>query len=236
MAIVAGADGCRGGWVCIRKDLETATITADVHKTADTLFHQQPAPTVLAIDIPIGLCDDGPRQCDLAARQRLGRPRSSSVFPAPSRPLLKAESWEEAVRINKQRWGKSISKQAYAIFGKVREVDELLCRDPALRERVREVHPEVSFWAWNGGEAMRHKKKRAEGRDDRRALVDAHFGQAAFDDARRKFLVKDVATDDILDAFAALWTAERIAYGTAKTLPPEGNVRDAKGLRMDIVY
>jgi predicted RNase H-like nuclease len=82
---------------------------------------------------------------------------------------------------------------------------------------------------------MRFSKKSVEGRRCRRALVDAHFGPAAFDDVRRKFLVKCVATDDIVDAFAALWTAERIFRGLVKTLP-EGEARDAKGLRMEIVY
>ena len=46
--------------------------------------------------------------------------------------------------------GKSLSAQAHAICTKIAEVDQLLLMSPALRHRVREVHPEVCFWAING--------------------------------------------------------------------------------------
>jgi predicted RNase H-like nuclease len=44
-----------------------------------------------------------------------------------------------------------------------------------------------------------------------------------------------VARDDIIDALAALWTAERIARGEARMLPPQPPV-DEMGLRMEMVY
>jgi predicted RNase H-like nuclease len=46
---------------------------------------------------------------------------------------------------------------------------------------------------------------------------------------------KDVQVNDLLDAFAAPWTAERIARGKAETLPPVPP-RDPVGLRMEIVF
>lgn len=42
------------------------------------------------------------------------------------------------------------------------------------------------------------------------------------------------AEDDIVDAFVALWTAERVARGDAQTLP-ETPPKDRYGLRMEIV-
>jgi predicted RNase H-like nuclease len=39
----------------------------------------------VVIDILIGLPDRGSRACDVEARALLGKPRSSSVFPAPIR-------------------------------------------------------------------------------------------------------------------------------------------------------
>ena len=45
----------------------------------------------------------------------------------------------------------------------------------------------------------------------------------------------DVAVDDVLDAFAALWTAGRIARGEASTLPISP-LRDSQDLPMEIVY
>ncbi len=65
--------------------------------------------------------------------------------------------------------------------------------------------------------------------------MDAYFGPSAFRTVREKYLVKCAGTNDILDAFAALWTAERILRGQAQTLP-DAVVRDEVGLRMEIVY
>ena len=44
-----------------------------------------------------------------------------------------------------------------------------------------------------------------------------------------------VADDDINDAFASLWTAERILNGSAKVIP-DHPCRDPFGLRMEICY
>ena len=82
---------------------------------------------------------------------------------------------------------------------------------------------------------MRASKKTRVGHAQRRALVDGFFGAAAFEDVRRRFRIKEAADDDILDAFAALWTARRVLGGEAKTLPDDPP-RDAAGLRMEIVY
>ena len=53
--------------------------------------------------------------------------------------------------------------------------------------------------------------------------------------ARADYLKKDVADDDILDAFAALWTATRIFEGRARSLPERPPI-DAAGLLMRILY
>jgi predicted RNase H-like nuclease len=46
--------------------------------------------------------------------------------------------------------------------------------------------------------------------------------------------IKGAAPDDVLDAFAALWSADRIARGEAINLPAIPP-RDSVGLRMEIV-
>ena len=104
-----------------------------------------------------------------------------------------------------------------------------------MRPIVREVHPELSFRAWNDGQSMTANKKTAEGRNERRRLIDSYFDKSAFDRVRREYKVKDVAHDDILDAFAALWTAERIARREALTLPEDPEF-DGEGLAMSISY
>jgi predicted RNase H-like nuclease len=189
---------------------------------------------MLGIDIPIGLRDEGARECDKRARQVLGRPRASSVFPAPIRPVLSAGSWEEACAIREQVDGKRMSKQAWAIVSRIRCVDREMIESPTLQNRVREVHPEVSFWAWTGS-PMRHRKTSGAGRAERLEVVEAYFGPGAFDAVRALYPVGRVGHDDILDAFAALWSAERVLKGSARTLPRHPPV-DRRGLRMEIVY
>lgn len=121
------------------------------------------------------------------------------------------------------------------IYPKIRAVDEALRADEKLRERVVEVHPEVCFQEWNGGVPMPHPKRTFAGARDRHRLVESLFGSDAFDNIRGQHRRSDAADDDILDAFAALWTARRIATGTALSLP-ENVPLDETGLPMRIVY
>jgi predicted RNase H-like nuclease len=218
----------------VTRELGSQEIAGACFESANALFSQRPAPDLIAIDVPIGLTDSGPRACDREARRLLGRPRASSVFPAPIRAVLGARSWEEACAIRNRAEGKRMSKQAWGIVGKVGEVDKELRAHPRLRKRAREVHPEVSFQAWNGA-AMQFRKTSRRGRNERGRLVDRYFGPAAYEVVRDQFRVKDVGHDDILDAFAALWSAERILRGVSRTLPERPPI-DRCGLRMEIVY
>lgn len=221
---IAGVDGTRRGWIAMVKDgdsIEARTLATDEDLLA--LFHSC---AVVAIDIPIGLSESGPRSCDHHARRFLGR-RASSVFPAPLRPLLALREYAEANRVARDLQKRGISKQGWAIVPKVAQVDRLLQRHRHLRGRVYEVHPEVSFAAWNEHEPLAASKHSKEGLDARRALAEAHFGALP---ATPKY----ASENDALDAIAALWTAERILAGRAREL---GDARaDLTGLPMRIVY
>ena len=234
---VAGVDGCKARWLCIARDLWSGGIDARLFDTAAQLADQQPLPDVIAWDIPIGLVENGAgRACDRAARSILRAPRASSVFTAPIRAALAARSQQEASEITAAHCaGRRVAAQAFGIYPKVRQVDALLAARPQLRDRIREIHPEVSFWAWNGGVAIQASKKTEAGQRERLALVEAHFGAGSMERVRAQLAPSRAPADDILDAFAALWTAERIACGTARTLPAEPT-RDAVGLRMEMVY
>lgn len=228
MMDIAGVDGCRAGWLAVIEDGSSR-----IFSTFAELIAGLDAGTI-AIDIPIGLTDAGPRECDLAARRILGPKRGSSVFPAPIRPALAAASYAEACAISRRVHGKALSAQGWGICRKIAEVDAALRARPELRERVVEVHPEVSFAQWNGAPIVEGKKSLA-GAARRRALVASHFGPEAFETVRRRYLRKEAASDDILDAFAALRTAERIARGEAVTIPTHPP-SDSAGLPMRIVY
>ena len=80
---------------------------------------------------------------------------------------------------------------------------------------------------------MGSSKKKAAGRLERASLLRAEFGEA-FERALPERRRLGCAEDDLLDAFAALWTARRVARGVAEILPSEPPL-DAFGLRMEMV-
>ena len=231
---IAGIDGCRAGWLLALEDLGTGLCAARILRRIDELLLLDPVPAVIAIDIPVGLTDAGPRPCDQEARRLLGRPRSSSVFPAPVRPLLAARDYARACEIGLRTDGRKPSRQTWGILPKIMEVDAFLQAHPAYQGRIREVHPEVSFRALDFRRPPAHAKKTAEGRVERERLITSHFG-GAFRAALEGLPAGGWGRDDLLDAFAVLWTARRIAAGTAVTIPPVPPA-DVSGLRMAIMY
>ncbi len=231
---IAGVDGCKGGWFRICLNLQTNELRFNVIQQVTDLYKLTPSPSIIAIDMPIGLSDCNPRACDKEARASLG-PRRNSVFPAPIRPALTASTHAEASAITESINGKRISAQAWGIYPKVKSVDEALGKHKELRSILFEVHPEISFWAWNKRQPMAFAKKRGEGQTERITLIEQWLGPKVVDQARSRFNKTLVANDDITDAFAALWSANRVPQGEAQTLP-EYLETDSTGLPMQIVY
>jgi len=234
MPTILGVDGCKGGWCYAESNTDKTDCRFGVVSSAQDLLELSPRLEVIAIDIPIGLTENGKRDCDCQARTVLGK-RGVCVFPAPVRGALAAQTLDEASQLTRKSDGRGVSVQAWGIFPKVREVDHLLRRTPDLQSRIREIHPEVSFWAWSGQRAIKDSKKSKEGLESRRLLVEPFFGNQVLNNARKAGPKSIFTDDDILDSFAALWTALRIWRGEAQTLP-EHPSRDATGLMMEIVY
>jgi predicted RNase H-like nuclease len=101
-----------------------------------------------------------------------------------------------------------------------------------LQARVFEVHPEVSFALMNGGAPIVSKKAHAEGHA-RRKQVLAAAGFPVGSLPQGKYLRKDLAPDDILDACACAWSARRILDGRSQRFPADPPI-DQRGLRMEI--
>ena len=224
MSVIRGVDGCKGGWLCLSVRPGGTEPSATVFNVdARDLFAQEAL--ITAIDIPIGLPSNGPRVVDVKARGLLG-PLKSSVFPAPVRATLNERSYEEACGKSYAACGKKLSKQTFAILPRIREVDLRLHESPDLLNSVREVHPEVCFVYWNGGRPLKHPKTSGFGFSERIELVRNVFVTAP-ERVRNEVSRHDATDDDILDAFAALWTAQRIYDGRAMCI--DGNDhRDGK--------
>ncbi|MEJ2514916.1 MAG: DUF429 domain-containing protein [Gammaproteobacteria bacterium] len=226
---IAGVDGCPGGWfyAAVEKGRTSWGVVADV----DALMRRLRPPRLVAIDIPIGLPDAGPRACDQEARRALGR-RGSSVFPAPVRPVLEAGDYEDACRIRRKVEGKAMSRQAWHIVPRIASVDRWLRQCPERAAELVEVHPELCFREMAGG-PLAWPKRRPRGRQERLELLRPFFRNTP-DAALGWRRGRAVAADDVLDAFAALWSAKRIVEGRALCmpgLPP----RDRFGLPMRIM-
>ena len=238
-----GVDGCPGGWFYIALE-SSAPPRWDVKswgvvKRLVELVRDARESDRIFVDIPIGLPDESirTRECDTMARSKLRWPRSSSVFPTPARATLGAGDYEEAKRRNLNAIGKKISRQTFQIVPKIHEVDSLLGNDEKARCVVREVHPEICFWAFNG-RPMKHGKKKKEGYAERLAVLESVRPSARQEIEEilrdRKFLRDDVSRDDAVDAMAAAITAATETRNL-QTLPPCPPT-DSKGLPMEMVY
>ena len=230
-----GVDGCRGGWVIATSDAGFSRLTfAVVNDLEPVIARAERGAGVIGIDIPIGLGDSGPRACDLEARRLLGRPRASSVFPAPCRAALAARTYRRACGLSRRALGVALSLECFNILPKIRQVDALMT--PARQAFVREVHPELVFALLAGrGRGLVEPKRTEAGERVRLRLlrrVVPRFDPGA---VRARLGLAHVARDDVIDAVACLVAARRIAKGEARVLPDATVFRDARGLRMEIV-
>jgi predicted RNase H-like nuclease len=233
---VVGVDGCRAGWLAVNL-APAASWDIAVFPAFAALWKEHRGAALLLVDIPIGLKDGGSeeRRCDQEARRLLG-PRRSSVFPAPCRPAVYAPDYDAAIRENRRRTGRSIFKATWNITPKIREVDEVLLRDAAARRTIREVHPEVCFWAINGGAPLSHAKKTAAGFRERLELLKRAYpeAEAVISKASAVLPRRDAAPDDLLDALAAAVTA--LLGQTGLDVIPAAPEQDARGLPMEMVH
>jgi predicted RNase H-like nuclease len=215
MTPVAGVDGCRAGWIVVHEG------HAEVHPDFAAVLAALPDDAVVAVDMPIGLIDEhipGGRDVDRAARMELGRKRSS-VFSAPPRCAFGARTLPDA-----RRRGARLTLQTLNLLPRIEDVDAVMT--PELQSRVFEVHPELSFGAMAGGFPVLIPKHSAAGSKERRALLQ-----------RAGVCVPErpagSAADDLLDACALMWSARRIAGGTASHVPDPPSW-DSRGLSMEL--
>jgi len=207
-------------------------------------------PTIVAVDMPIGLPEHSPpkgRLAESAVRPLLGN-RKSSVFRIPSRTAVYAgadsmptddrERYFLACNIARKTSedGKAFAKQGFYIFPKIVEIDQFLRSNQDMAKRVFEIHPEVAFWRINADHELDEPKKKKSRPYEpglalrRRLLVSDGFPEEV---VNRTPLKAEAGIDDWLDALACAAIARRIHAGTAEPFP-NPPPRDAFGLAMAI--
>jgi predicted RNase H-like nuclease len=232
-----GADGCRAGWFAIKVTEDNYWETA-VFQDVSSLWDKYSNASIILLDIPIGLREKCSleRTCDIEARRLLGFPRRTSVFPVPCRPAILAKTYEKARDINEQTTGRGLSLQTWYIIPKIREVDILLTKNESTRTCIREIHPEICFWALAGRQPMQYSKRSEEGILERKKVLQSVYPYTndIIDHALDSYRRNEVAKDDILDALSAVITA--ITGIESLISIPEIPEHDPKGLHMEMVY
>lgn len=220
-----GLDGFSRGWVAVGIDGDETTISfhRDVEAALSATFDRA------AIDIPIGLTEDGERACDALARQRL-RPHASRVFTGARRWLWQEFSDPDAANREALRRGETrVSRQLWHLGPKIMEVDAHLRAHRS--SDIREVHPELVFLRLNGDQPLPPKKSE-QGDALRRRLLERqglHQIERWLNEAR---IGTGARRDDVLDACAVA-----IAARDPKGCLPEGKQPlDAFGLPMQIWF
>lgn len=221
---VLGVDGWRGAWVGALLDGRRVTLLdlADVEAVLAV-----PDVELVAIDMPIGLSEDGVRACDVQARRLLGR-AGSSVFPTPVRAVLATDDYAEARALSRAHTDppRAPSAQAFQLVRSIRALDEALGDPPT--DRVVEVHPELAFRALS--EEVCDRKGSARGTVQRmRALRQVM-------DVEEALLAAPVGVPviDALDACAAAWSAARLARGEGRCVGD--GATDSRGRPMRICW
>ncbi len=144
------------------------------------------------------------------------------MFPTPPRGLLEHHDYGDANAASKARFGGGLTRQTFHLLPKIREVDAAVV--PATQHRFIEVHPECSFRALTG--SVLAPKRTALGRHQRREALEPIFGVI-------ESRLAGARPDDILDAYAVLWTAMRHQRG--ESIVFGGSEVDGRGLIMRIV-
>lgn len=210
---VLGVDGARRGWVGVVWD--GAAPVPCFAPTLEALCGRAEADAgpiaAVAIDMPIELEHTDRRRCDVEARPLLGA-RRSSLFAPPLLAAIDHTTYAAANAWSKAAVGRGISKQAWMLVPKIREVRAFVTGTDL---RVHETFPELSFRAMNGGRPLTHAKRtwtgmasRLELLQDAGLVLPVEAGDAG-----------DVAADDLVDAAALAWSAMRIARGRGEHVP-----------------
>lgn len=228
-----GIDGAKGGWAVA--SLHSISCEINLHFVIDlnSVFRDC---IVAAIDTPIGLEEEGDRICDQEARailRELGK--QNSLFPIPPRIVVHQADYVNAKAISPPVWyGRKPSIQAFNLFKKIREVEDLLLSNPTLKLKVFETHPELGFAILASG-LCPDPKRTITGCEQRLNALrhiweDFTWTDEVFHSQRA---AARLSRDDAVDALIALFTASRIVSGKCVAIP---NVlhHDKLGLRVQV--
>lgn len=154
-----------------------------------------------------------PRDVVLVRDLRVAIARLNPAMPESARE----QGVEKLTRID---FSRSLLQHNRQFYGYIREVNECLASRGVPPPAVREMHPELCFWALNECQALHHNKRTKEGYRERTALLSRHLPDPVefVELVLREHMRKVVRRDDVVDALVGSVTA-RLSRGDLKTLP-----------------
>lgn len=227
---IAGVDGCRGAWLVARAERWPCAHVPELVlcKSFVDVLAATAACDAVMVDMPIGLPDGAtPRACDLQAQEILGKAGKRSLFPAPPRSTLRAQTPVEFQARYRRERGKGAPVPLWGIVPKIREVDAAMT--PGVQRRVMEFHPEL---AWRRLAGAPLPSKRAAAGLDARARLLARSIPGVGGLVRNR--PRPARRDDVLDALVGVVVAAHVAAGCGRRTARDEPPLDARGLRMEI--
>jgi predicted RNase H-like nuclease len=242
--LAVGCEGSPGGWVTAECVGESPTDPSSWRSNislsasiADVAVRRGDSKAIVGMSVPMGLLDSvDARACDRQARKLL-KHRWLCVYTIPSRPLLRAATYDEArdqiaeLRETTPK-AKGLSLQAFGLVPKMREADDWLRENPDAQDWLYEVHPELSFCGM-AGHPLDESKGSWPGQQARMRLVERAFRDAHGVIESASFTAKEARLADLLNAYAVLYAALRVAGGQHVQL---GGDADSRGLIMRMVF
>jgi len=213
MASYLGVDWASGCWLVVKAG-DDPLVTTEPSILNVWHEHGDDVRSIL-VDIPIGLPEEGPRECDEEARQFL-KGRGSTVFSVPGREVVETDDYGEARENNDG----SLGSQSWWLFPRIKEVDVFLQEYDDARKKTYESHPEVCF-AKLAGEGLPAKdteegvEERVELLNDDPELPEEISGIPERYDEKSEWheRISKGRLDDVVDAAVLAYTAKQLELG-----------------------
>lgn len=229
-----GAHYCGGRWLTVAFDADGFDHAAVFDGIGNCWLAYEDVADRVLVDVPIGLGDDGDRECDRLARDVLGA-RTSAVVSPPVPDAVRKRRHAVASRVQERQTGTPLSERAFARTDAIAVLIDLLGEFPRARDVLAESNPELCFRAF-AGTPLEHERATAGGYAERMRTLASLDRDAppAVQSAAEAVAGHDVGVTDVLDAMVLAYAAWP-GSGERYSLPPDPPT-DADGYPMRLVY
>lgn len=229
--ISIGVDGCKGGWIAAV--IKYGQLVINKFNHINEIINEYPDFDEFFVDMVIGLPSNKDHVRPDTFARRIIKERGSTIFPAPCRQAVYADTVGEAYEENERILGKKFTPLTVGIIPKMREMDTFLQKNTDFKNVIKESHPEVCFSRLNG-RTMLSKKSEIDGVIERINLLTEYIPDIS--SSKISALAKRMKCnmDDILDAICLAVTANIATQGYVESIP-ENPMKDETDLRMQMV-